>query len=311
MDKFQRNYRLHVEGADGKEYVFEYPITLEFYIDKRAFHSAGTGSFRLHNLSADTRKILYKDISDVVGPASKRLVTFMAGYGKDLSLVFYGNIKEAKSYREEGSTSFITEIDCYVWSFAMVNVRSEWTLNSPQYSLPLKRSTVIEKILQDLIPSGVHRGIVNSISFDIGSAPYSRPYIAYDNSWNLLKEETNDHCFIDNGAVNCLLDDDTYIGNILLIDSSTGLLSTPKKCESMLKIDILFEPSIQLGQKIELLSQSESLYNGEYKVIGIQHAGIISGAVGGKCKTTLLLNAGKFILNVISGSMSNQPVSLS
>lgn len=284
---------------------------MEFHIESRALASANTASFRLYNLNSNTRKAIYKDYFDIERPESLRIVTLMAGYGENMSQVFYGNIKEAQSFREEGSVNFITSIDCYDWSFAMVNAISKDTIGPP---LPVLRSTVIDRLISDLEKVGITRGAINKEGFDIGGAPYSRPVNPAgqfdNNTWEALKHETNDHCFIDNGTVHCLLDDDCFIGDTILIDSSTGLLSTPKKSKNLLKIDILFEPSIRLGQRVELMSQSEPLYNGPYKVIGIEHHGVISGAMGGKCRTSLLLNAGEFELNVVTGSFTRKPIGL-
>jgi hypothetical protein len=303
-----------VQGGDGQTYTFGYPTTLEFHVESRALASANTASFRLYNLNSNTRKVIYKDYFDIEGSNSLRLVTLMAGYGDALSRVFYGNIKEAQSFREEGSVNFITSIDCYDWSFAMVNALSRDTLGPPEYPLPLLRSTVIDRLINDLTKVGISRGVVNKEGFDLGGAPYLKAYTPaanYDgNTWEALKHETNDHCFIDNGTVHCMLDDDCFEGDTILINSDMGLLSTPKKSKNLMKIDILFEPSIRLGQRVELMSQSEPLYNGPYKVIGIEHHGIISGAVGGKCRTTLLLNAGEYKLNVLTMEMERTPIGL-
>ncbi len=309
MNKFQRNYRLEVEGSDGKMYVFTYPMTLEFNIQRAALASANTGSLRIYNLSQDTRKVIYKDYYDnIVG--TFRSVKLMAGYGDILSEILNGNIKEAKSFREEGSVNFITEIDCYDWSFAMINSSSNWIMGPPEYPLPLKRSLVIDRLTDDLTKIGISKGVISKGGFDTDNPPYSRPFRADGNTWEILRSETNDHCCIDGGTVHCLLDDDCFEGDIKVIDASTGLLSTPKKSQSILKVDVLFEPAIKIGQTIYLSCESETLYNDNYKVIGIQHTGIISGAVNGKCRTSLTMNAGEFKLNVITGEVIHAPVAL-
>jgi hypothetical protein len=307
--KFQRNYRLEVQGKDERIYTFNYPMTLEFNIQRAALASTNTASLRIYNLNPDTRKAIYKDIYDnIVG--SFRSVRLNAGYGDSLSQILYGNIKEAKSFREEGSVNFITEIDCYDWSTVMMNTRSEWIKEAP---LPLTRLSVVNQLVDDLVassPSGAKLS-KGAISTGFTDQPYARNFFkASGTTWEILRQETNDHCFIDNGVVHCLLDDDCFTGDLPIINSSTGLLSTPKKSEYLLKIDILFEPALKIGQMVQLVSESETLYNGSYKIIGIQHYGVISGAVGGKCKTTLLLNAGEFELSVITGQVINSPAPL-
>jgi len=51
--------------------------------------------------------------------------------------------------------------------------------------------------------------------------------------------------------------------------------------------EMLFEPRLKIGQVVELVSRDYPSLNQLYKVIGIQHSGTISDAVGGKCKTTV------------------------
>jgi hypothetical protein len=304
MNKWQRNYRFEVEGSDGKVHIFSYPMTLQFHISRAALASANNSSFRLYNLNKDTRKVINKDIwSNFMG--TFKSVKLMAGYGENLSQVFYGHIQEAMSYKEESSVEFTTQIDAYDWSFAMVNATSNWTSIA---SAPVQE--VVNRLVDDMIaispPNGkLGRGIISSFPGN-----YERPIGVNGNTWGKLVEVTNDHCFIDNGLIHCLLDDDVYVGDIAVINSSTGLLSTPKKCEYKLKIDLLFEPGINVGQQIELISDTESLYNGLYKVIGVQHSGIISGAAGGKCKTSLELHLGDKILNTIRGEVDKTPVAL-
>ena len=229
----------------------------------------------------------------------------MAGYGENLSQIFYGHIQEAMSYKEEGAVEFTTQIDAYDWSFAMVNANSSWTSIAPA---PVQE--VINRLTSDLIASNPTSGKlgIGSTSFFPGS--YGRPKRADGNTWEILREVTNDHCFIDNGLIHCLLDDDVFIGDVTVINASTGLLSTPKKCEYKLKIDLLFEPGINVGQQVELVSATESLYNGLYKVIGVQHSGVISGAVNGKCRTSLVLHLGEKMLNIIQGEVDKTPVAL-
>jgi hypothetical protein len=304
MNKWQRNYRLEVEGSDGKTHIFSYPMTLQFNISRAALASANTSSFRLYNLNKDTRKIIYKDIySNLTG--TFRSVKLMAGYGENLSQIFYGHIQEAMSYKEEGAVEFTTQIDAYDWSFAMINANSSWTSIAPA-----PKQEVVNRLVDDMIaispPSGkLGRGVISTFPGE-----YGRPKIADGNTWEILGEVTNYHNFIDNGLIHCLLDDDVFVGDTAVIDASTGLLSTPKKCEYKLKVDLLFEPGINVGQQVELVSATESLYNGLYKVIGVQHSGIISGAVNGKCRTSLVLHLGEKILNIIKGEVDKTPVAL-
>ena len=58
----------------------------------------------------------------------------------------------------------------------------------------------------------------------------------------------------------------------------------------------MIEPKIIIGQLLQIESQINQFYNGQFKVVGISHNGIISGAVNGQCITTLQLFIGNKIL---------------
>lgn len=55
---------------------------------------------------------------------------------------------------------------------------------------------------------------------------------------------------------------------------------------------MIFEPSIVLGQQLELESQQLPYLNQVYKVLGVSHDGIISGAKSGSMITRLELFVG-------------------
>ena len=316
MEKFQRNYKLEVDGWDpGTSYTFEYPLTMEFSVNRAILKSPNNATIRLFNLNQDTRKAIYKDNFENYEKPGKTKDTFrhvrlMAGYGDTLTEILNGNLLEAKSYREEGQTHFITELQCHDWSHAMMNAMSNFTLGPPVTKEPLKRSELVTRLISDLVdqsPPNNKLSVGFVSDFDtFGTYPYTRPFSAHnENTWDLLSNVTFDHNFIDNGVLHCLSDNDCYDGDTKVIEAETGLLSTPKKSDTRMNINILFEPSFKLGQSVEVISESETWYNGKYKIIGIQHSGIISGAVGGKCRTTLILNAGQFILRILGEARRN------
>ena len=81
------------------------------------------------------------------------------------------------------------------------------------------------------------------------------------------------------------------------ITSTSGLLGTPRRRDAQLEIDLIFEPKMVVGQLVEVESSTASVFNGQFKVIGIHHSGTISGAVASEVKTTLNLFIGALIPN--------------
>lgn len=287
MLKFQRNYKMQVQVDDQGTLVdISYPMTLEFSIRRGNLSSAGTASFRVYNLNRKNRDQIYKGPTDV---DVMRTIKLDAGYGNQLSTIFNGNISEAKSGRSEGQVNFITEIEAFDYAFAMANSTSNWTVQGADAT----KDKVIRRLAADLkYPlNGTETSVpVGSISTFEGS--YPRGYTASGNTWEALKTVTEDQCTVDLGKIYIIKKNDAFIGPIPVIDSDSGLLGTPKRNQNWITFEMLFEPRLLVGQVVRLDSRTQAKFNGIHKVIGIEHSGVISGAVGGKCKTKVTLMIG-------------------
>lgn len=294
--KYGRDYTLTVFppydiAGDGKPVPsglpgieIKFPLTCEFSIQRNTFASSNQATFRIYNLAEETRNQLYKDkISGTFQP-----IIFQAGYSSPLPIIFKGNIMEAKSYRAEGSVDFITEITAYDMGFAM---QSAWT--SQSFPSGTNQASVIDYLINDLKKYFVDRGVVS----DFSGSTYDRQRSLFGRTWEVLQtEKGKGSCFIDNGKVNILKDGDAFEGPISIISAETGMLGVPTKADDYVVVDVLFEPQLVCGQLVDLDSKSNPRFNARRQVLGIQHTGIISGAVNGKCRTkvTLYYNAAGF-----------------
>lgn len=274
--------------SSGQTIEIENPFTLVFNIKRRAMASVNTANFQIYNLSQTTRNQLYKDYTNLL---CLRRVTLRAGYESlgPLPIIFDGNIKWCTSYRNQGQTNFITEMEAFDWSFPVVNAHTTCS-----FSGSVRKQEVVDKLIKDLTAMGtdehhVSRGFVHQYN-DESNRPltqYNRSLSGY--SWDLLKDETQDSCFIDNGIINILDNDDCFAGSFNQISAETGLLGSPKRSETYVNAEMLFEPSLVVGQKVSLLTTSQKMFNGDYKIYGINHFGMISDAVSGKCQSNVSL----------------------
>ena len=278
MDKFNRNYKLTIEtDTVGSTLVVAYPLTLEFSIRRECLSSAGTATFRIYNLGQVNRNKIFHPVTD---PAW-RAIKLEAGYGDPLSVVFNGFIQEAKSYRPEGQVNFITEITGYDIGQAMQKTTSDWNYSAPNNTFKyLINKIVTEDLKLPLGSMGSFKGV-----YALNGA-FAKP------AWEALKDVTDGDCYIDSGKVYCMKTNDAFDGAIPLINSDSGLLGSPRVNGNWIVFDMIFEPRLQIGQKVSLQSQSATKLNGDYKVISLEHSGTISGAVSGKCKTTVTLMLG-------------------
>lgn len=277
MIKFGLNYKIKIQVNDTEEIEVKYPISCEFSIDRNTLSQANTSSFSLVNLDENTRNKIYKDQYQTT---VYKGIEFYAGYGNDLSLLFKGNIKRA--YSERIGTEFYTKIEAYDGGFAFVNGYS-----SRSFTAGTSQNFVLDSLVSDL--PNLNKGVIGKGFED----DLKRGNVYNDNTMKVLRAITNDHVFVDNEKVNILLDEECIRGSIVKINANTGLLGTPLKEESSITFNIVFEPRLLVGQALYLESQTEKNFNGNYKVIGFKHAGMISGSVPSKVITSCNLWYGK------------------
>lgn len=274
--KINRTYSLDIQTTvAGSSIVVKNPLTCEFSVQRNIFASQNTSLFRVYNLSELTRNAVYKDEYDL---NLYRTCVMRAGYENFQSIIFSGNIKKAFSYRRSGDVNFVTEIEAYDNSYATAASCSEWQIQNQ-----VSKAAVINRLIGEL--KGVTRGSVAEIS-----GTYKRGFVAHGFTWDILQEVTGGQCFIDNGKVNVLEENDCISGGITILNSNFGLMGTPRRQQNILKAEIIFEPRLMVGQSISLNSDTiPEVFNGTYKIVGIEHSGVISEAVGGTCKTSVSL----------------------
>lgn len=293
--KFQRTYQVFVEAINGSTFQFGSAdgssplLTMEFNVVRGYQASIQSGNFRIRNINQNTRNNIFKDNFNIAVPRS---VKVLAGYvGTPLSTIFQGMAQTIMSYREEGGTDWITEIIGMDWSFLHTNSWSAWTDN-PNTGQKYTQQDVITHLVKDLQVSASNYGQTLGIGVVNGFFTPRYYYTAHDFTMNLLAIESSRLAYIDNGKVYVMPNNYVFQGDVTLISSATGLIGTPKQQQTNLVCQLIFEPGLQVGQQIFLETESSefsSAVNGLYKVVGVQHAGVISSTVSGKCITTVQL----------------------
>lgn len=270
--------------------VVSFPMTLEMDIVRGVQSSANMGHFRIFNLASDKRRQIHHDRTDT---NNYQRVTIWAGYEqeKKLSLIFQGNILKASSYRQ--GPDWITDIEAYSGMFGIQNAVTSVTLPAGW-----KTSDVIRQVIGSMMPFNVSVGAIGNISQELNARGVTLAGPAWDIIQNIAPTADT---FIDNEEA-FVLDQFDYVidtQGIRKIDSSSGLLQTPRRFDGRLDIPVLFEPEVQVGQAIDLVS-AESVYNGRYKVSGVRHSGTISGAIGGELITTVTAFTGSKVLSGVN-----------
>lgn len=274
-------------------------LTIEFEVTRAFLSSSQEATFRVINLAERTRSRIQKDPYALT---EFRAIQFRAGYEDfPIPLVFNGFVRSATSYRR--GTEMVTEINAYDGGLAMANGFTAQTIAS---------GVSVRDLLTQLaksLPRVAGAPIVGDFAGE-----NLRGKVLFGNTWSLILQESGNLATIDNGQVKILNPDEAITAGIPLIDSSTGLLGSPKRTPTKLEFAMLFEPRLTIGQIVELRSTTNRLYNGTYKVTGFSHQGAapstgedssasVTPVVGGQCVSNVSLFFGPSELRLVQGAV--------
>lgn len=281
--KFQRDYKLTIAVSDPPDpsvpellrrpvetVEVAYPMTLQFDVARSTLSSLNAARLTVLNMKEATRKKVFHDRYD---STVFRPVTLQAGYADQnpLPFVFNGNILSAYSFRRR--SDWATEIEAQDGLYAAMNAQIDATIPK---GASLRQ--IIETLIGSMTGQKVAQGAVGSFERES-----ERGVTLVGNSWDILSQIARDQggvAFVDQGVVHVLGPSDYVEGldGIPTISSETGLLKAQRKFKGRVDVDLLFEPRLHVGQRVELVSE-EKENNGVYRIEGVRHAGTISGAI--------------------------------
>ncbi|PHS61062.1 MAG: hypothetical protein COB09_19125 [Thalassobium sp.] len=283
-EKFGRSYRIIIDPKDGQpEIVVTLPLTIRFSIRRDTLASLNNMSLDIYNLGDVNRDRIFQDRFTV----RDRTVRIEGGYDS-LSLMFDGFIFEANSSRE--GSDIITRIEAKSGSFDVSTSKIYTTIDAGQTI-----GDVVNFLIQQF-PS-LKVGAIGKYT-DV----LTRPVVFNGATFNELKKYGGNGVFVDNNRVYVLKDNEVIEGNIPALNIESGLLETPRRDDGFLTVTTLFEPRVTVGQIVALESEILPIYNSQYKVVGVNHQGVISDAVGGDCRSIFNLWVGNNTFEVIQES---------
>lgn len=262
-------------------------LTINLDINRNTFASTNEAHIQILNLNPAHRQRLFHDKyrADKID-----YIDVYAGYGSNLSLVFRGKILQTYSYKQ--GSDMITDIQAIDLGF-LSYYKDGRKVNYTNMTLEAgtTKREAVQRIISDM-ESGTQVGGLGSIN-----GTYQTPVSFVGDSFTLLDEITGGHVFVDLGKVNVLSNKEGLkIGSIPIISAETGMLGTPMRRDAQLEVDTLFEPSIQVGQLVELQTLTGvQEYNGTFKVIGVHHSGTIGTADCGRLTTRFNLFVGTLL----------------
>jgi Baseplate hub gp41 len=266
--KFGRNFRVTIDPMDGMPpIIIAMPFTIRFWLQRNTLSDLNRLSIDIYNLSEAHRNRIFQDRFDLT---QNRTIVFEAGYST-LYRIFQGRIYEASSARE--GTNIVTRIEARDGLYDIAVSQVFQTLQSG-----MTLGDVFKFLIGQFPTLGL--GAVGNYN-----TPMLRPPVLNGSTWSMMRQYAPNDVYIDSGKVYVMKQAEVLEGEPYQIDDSTGLLETPRRDEGFLSVTSLMETGVNMAALVNLKSTVQPAYNGQYKVIGINHAGTISGAVCGECRS--------------------------
>ena len=277
MIKKNPSFRVTIYPApitEEEPFVLEYPLTCRFNSQRGTFSQANKCTIEIYNLAETTRSKIFKDA--LVGDLEEKNWKFIkleAGWNGQLSQIFYGRILQAYSSKTGGQTDIITRIECLPFD-----------IFASQSSYTFAAGTSYKEAYKTMASDLPQVQIGNTGNLE---GTFKTQTTFEGNTLECLNQLTGGNTFVDNGILNTLMANEVIEVPIPLVTDSNGLLSTPIRRLATLTIKMLFEPSLIVGQLLEIKSSTQSEFDGQYKVLGFNHDCTISPTQAGQRITTV------------------------
>lgn len=273
MRKWNPVYRVKVYTKDETVTIM-LPITCTATITRSILTQNTSANIQLYNLSLTTRRAIDQPPFQALNE-NKKYVTVEAGYGDEnaMYLIFKGYILQAYSSKQGGSTDIITNIEANALSY--LTSRSSY-----QFEAGTSKRDIIKTLAGDLQDCTLAN--LGAIAGEIKTATTFE-----GNTLEQINKVSGGCSFIDNGQLNTILSNEVLDVPVPVITDSNALLQTPLRSAANLSIRTLFEPSLNVGQLIELHTNIEPDFDGQYKVLGFTHNVHFSASTNGE-RTTII-----------------------
>jgi hypothetical protein len=268
----RHSYNVMITTPDEEGYVIGDPISCSISVNRNSGSSLNTASVDLYNLSESNRNTIRKDKNKTNEYWGARV---LAGYDGEVYTIFIGNMQEA--YTEKKGLDWVTHIEAYDGLYSLQNTRLEITLNEDVNIPEYLKNVIKEKHLAS--------GNLEVIDEKSGK----RGVVLEGAMQDVLKETFGNNWFIDNEHL-YVMKPGAVLTDYAYLVTSDNLLSSPRKRDTLIDIDVIFTPKLSVGRIVNLRSMYEQ-YNGEYQVIGFTHDFEYMGGSSRTARTTINMQA--------------------
>lgn len=255
------------------------PLTCHISVNRGVLSDSQNCTIQITNLSPTTRDKIFKDaFVDTMNPERWSYVHVEAGYDGRYALIFKGRILQAYSSRAGGSVDVKTEIQAMYLD--AIDCMCSYTF---------KAGTSKRDAFQT-IASKIPNVVIGNVGNLDGEFQTDTTFDG--NALDCLTSLTGGAAQVDNGVLNCILNNEVIDVPVPKITDDSILLDTPMRRDANLEVKMLFQPDLIVNQLLEIDSKLAPMFNGQYKVVGFTHDLNFGAANSGTRITTVNLYIG-------------------
>lgn len=234
-------------------------ISIKGRITRKKSETGSTAKISIANLSREDVEYLTTYTSPYIDQSKKKRINIFAGYeSTGVSMIFSGDIYSALPeglpdtwLNIEAKTEYFNQQNIITISQSRMNTKSIATIVANQLNLALVWRSKSEKFIDAFNFTGAKTKLLSR-----------------------LNELDNFTAFVDNGSL-LVIDNNEQPpetsttkqnGFIKVINGDSGLIGLPQPDEHGVKLKVLLDPSVNLGDWFKLESQRLPIVNGFYQV---------------------------------------------
>lgn len=223
-------------GADSGDGLDLSELRITFQTRKGDVETPNSAEINIYNLSGDTAGRIRREFTQVA---------LSAGYEGNAGLIFRGNIRQVRTWRENGTDAVLSILAAdgdRAYNFATVNT----TLAAG--SRPADRVRACQGAMAE---KGAQAGYVP----DLDGQALPRGKVMYGMARQYMRDEARDtdtDWSIQDGKVQMVPRKGYLPGEAVLLTHETGLVGTPEQTQNGLTVRALLNPLLRIGGRIKL-----------------------------------------------------------
>ncbi len=245
VPQYLRKASLLIGGPDGNAIDLS-QLRFQFAIRRGDLQTPNTADIRVYNVSDQTAD----RIRQLQPQPEFTRVVVQGGYDGNFGVLFDGEIKQVRRGRESSTDTYIdiTAADgdsAYNFAISAVSLAAGSTPKDH-----------ISAVLQGMAEFGISGGYMPS---DMPGNPLPRGKVCYGMTKDELRKiakNTQTAWSIQNGKLTMIPESSYIEGDIPVITSATGMIGLPEQTQNGIRVKVLLNPNIKIGQAIKLDNKS-------------------------------------------------------